>query len=380
MIGVMIAAVEALRWSRLDLKKLAVAAAATIVIGMVLAIVLRSASTHTIVQRGTLGYVPFIGDKSIGQSLNELLWDRYAYGPAAIQMIKEHPIEGAGVGTYQTLSHDFGKAAGRIIPQPDNAQAWWRHNLAELGFVGFIPLLAWCLVFGKQLFAIDRSGDRISAGMLRGVLIGFFVASLFGVPAQSGAIVMTFWAFVFWFASESQSISRDQRAQGKPLIIAAIALIAIHTSMTIVDAFGDLRPQNRAERFGWYYRYGYHTNDSDGTDLEADPGGNPIGRRWTLQDSLAVIPVKGQILKFVAWLDHPDSDERPVHTRIWADGQLVYEGDLRRTPLFLDIPATPRKTHMRIETSIDRTFRPSDAGNSRDRRELGLSIRDWTWE
>ncbi len=32
--------------------------------------------------------------------------------------------------------------------------------------------------------------------------------------------------------------------------------------MTIVDAFGDLRPHNRAQRFDWYYRYGFHVNDA----------------------------------------------------------------------------------------------------------------------
>ena len=49
--------------------------------------------------------------------------------------------------------------------------------------------------------------------------------------------------------------------------------------------------------------------------LEPDPGGNAVGRRWTMKDSLAVIPVKGKVLKFVAWIDHPDSDVKPVHTR-----------------------------------------------------------------
>ena len=71
-------------------------------------------------------------------------------------------------------------------------------------------------------------------------------------------------------------------------------MIAIHAGMTIVDAFGDLRPRNRAERFDWYYRYGF-TPTTDGTDLEPDPGGNPIGRRWTMKNSLAVIQVKGKV-------------------------------------------------------------------------------------
>ncbi|MBY0495936.1 MAG: hypothetical protein K2Y23_17140 [Cyanobacteria bacterium] len=381
MISVLIAAVEAVRWSGLDAKKLGAAAATTIVIGLALVLVLRNASTHTIVQRGSLGYLPIIGDRGLGPSLNELLWDRYGYGPAAIQIIKEHPIEGAGVGTFHTLSYDFGTAAGRIIPQPDNAQAWWRHNLAELGLLGFIPMLWWCVVFGRQLFSLESSADRMSAGMLRGILIGFFVASLFGMPSQSVAITITFWAFVFWFVAENDDVTRHIVLPPGWLKSAAVVLIALHAGMTVIHAFGDLRPHNRAERFGWYYRYGYHTNDNDGTDLEKDPGGNRIGRRWTMKDSLAVIPVRGKVLKFVAWLDHPDADVKPVHVRVWADGKMVYEGDRNRDPLLLDIPATPGKTHMRIETSVDRTFNPSIANpTSRDRRDLGLSIRDWTWQ
>jgi hypothetical protein len=39
----------------------------------------------------------------------------------------------------------------------------------------------------------------------------------------------------------------------------------------------------------------------------------------------------------VAWIDHPDSDVKPVHARVWADSKLVFEGDLRRNPIMLDI-------------------------------------------
>jgi len=383
-ISVLIAALESARGSKLDLIKLARAAAIVLVIAIALALLLRAASTHTVIQRGSWTYIPFYGDKTIKESVNELLWERFGYGPAAIEMIKEHPLEGVGPGMFHTLSHDFGEVAGHPIPQPDNAQAWWRHNLAELGLVGIIPLLMWCVIFGKELFAGSASGDRISIGMLRGVLIAFFIASLFGMPSQSMAIVLTFWVFVFWLLQEKagQQANRPEGQQAiwsKAVVIATVALIAVHAGATTVDAFGELRPRERAQRFNWYYRYGYHTNDADGYDLEPDPGGNPIGRRWTMQKSLAVIPVKGKVLKFVAWVDHPDKDSKPVHTQVWADSELVYEGDLR-TPLFLDIPATPGKTHMILETAIDRTFRPSDSGTNNDRRNLGLSIRDWVWE
>ena len=382
-VSLMCALFEAIRSWRaarapLDLRRVMMAGAGALVLAIAMVIVLRSASTHTIVARGTLGYLPFIGDIGILDSANELLWERYGWGSAAIQMIEEHPIEGVGVGTFHALSHDFGKLRGYDLA-PDNAQNWFRHNFAEFGLLGCFPMLWWCVILAGLMLSRPRE-DRLTFGMLRGVLVAFGVASTFGMPAQSIAIVITFWVFVFWLWSEARpTVEAAPPAISKnEWLIAAAVLVAIQVGTTTVTAFGDLRPHNRAQRFDWFYRYGFHIT-GDGTDVEPDPGGNPIGRRWTMKDSLAVIPVKGRVLKFVAWIDHPDSDLRPVHTRVWADSLLVFEGNLRRAPLTLDIPATPGKTHMLIETSIDRTWRPSESG-SRDSRDLGLSIRDWTWE
>ena len=150
--------------------------------------------------------------------------------------------------------------------------------------------------------------------------------------------------------------------------------MVIHAGATIVDARGDLWPRNRSMRFGWFYKYGM-------SEPEPDPGGNPVQRRWTIMPkSLAVVPVNGKVLKFVAWIDHPDGDERPVKTKVWADGTLVFNGEIKRSaPLLLDIPATPGRSHLILETEIDRLWAPRDYGQ-RDPRALGLSIRDWVWE
>jgi len=379
-VSTMIAAVESIRFwwqtrtsGAINVTRVAIGGGAAIVIAIALAAGLRGASTQTVVGRGTLNYVPFFGDRSIAQSANELLWERFGYGPAAIQMVAEHPIDGIGVGMFHSQVHDYGLMTGYTIPQPDNAQNWFRHHIAELGIIGSLPLLWWCVVLLRWMFARSFGGDRLSIGLLRGVVIGFGVASMFGMPAQSLAIVMTFWVFVFWLSLEKGLPPVAGATWSSPARIAVVAILVLHGATTVVDAFGVLRPRERAQRIGWFYRYGLQ-------ELEPDPGGNPVGRRWTMKDSLAVIPVKGKVLKFVAWIDHPDSDVKPVHVKVWADSRLVYEGDMRRSPLFLDIPATPGKSHMVLETSIDRLFRPSDSGNSRDRRELGLSIRDYVWE
>ena len=378
MVALTASAIAVIRATRFDLRRAAAALGAVVVLGALVVAVLQHASTHTIVQRGTLGYLPFYGDRGIAASANELLWERMGYGSAAIQMLKEHPIAGVGVGAFHVLVRDFGTLVGYTGKEaltPDNAQQWFRHTVAELGLVAAVPVVWWCIVLAMLMFG-RGGGDRLSIGLIRAALLGFLVASIFGMPAQSAAVMMTFWVFVFWLLSERGAVAMpgDRIAWSKPITIAAAILIAVHAGATIASARGDLWPRQRSIRFGWFYKYGM-------SEPEPDPGGNPVQRRWTtMPKSLAVVPVAGKVLKFVAWIDHPDGDQRPVKTKVWADGRLVFDGEIKRSaPLFLDIAATPGSTHMILETEIDRLWAPRDYGLS-DRRGLGLSIRDWVWE
>jgi hypothetical protein len=377
-ISILIAGYEAARAAKRSgpgLKQIAKPVAGLVLVAIALVLALRGASTHTVVQRGLLHHLPIIGDQALMDTANEYLWERYGYGPAAIEMIKSHPIEGVGVGMFHTLVHDFGRLRGYDLT-PDNAQSWYRHVLAELGVVGAIPALWWCAVLITLMFARAPSANPLSIGMLRGVLIGFGVASMFGMPGQSSAVALTVWVLIFWLLQERNGDAPPLKIpavlQRNGAILAGL-LIAVHFAATVVDARGELRPRHRAERFNWYYDYGFD-------ELEPDPGGNPVQRRWTWQEALAVIPVKGRVLKFAAWIDHPDGDTNPPNVTVRADGRTVFEGPVKRSaPLFLDVPARPGKSHMIIETTIDRLYRPSEHG-SRDRRALGLSIRDWVWE
>ena len=88
---------------------------------------------------------------------------------------------------FHTLVRDFGRG---YHLSADNAQAWLRHLVAEFGILGAIPALWWCVVFAMLLFARPGAlADRLSVGLLRSVSIGFFVASIFGVPAQNMVVV-----------------------------------------------------------------------------------------------------------------------------------------------------------------------------------------------
>lgn len=352
-------------------------AALVLVLAVLLVIGLQRSNTTTVIDRGVMNYVPFVGEIGIGQSINEHLWERFGYGPAAIQMLREHPVSGVGVGAFHTLVHDYATLFDYGIPA-DNAQNWFRHHLAELGLLGSVPWIWWCVIFGAVLFSKARDAGLpadwlAEAGVLRGALIGFGIASLFGMAGQSMPIVITFWTFVFWFATvKGVEPHAGVAPWRRRTVLVTAGLVVAHAALTFTSATGDLLPRHRAARFDWFYRYGL-------SDVDRDPNGGP-GRRWTLRRAVAVIPVQGKVLKFVGWIDHPDADENPVQVEVRADSKLLYSGDLERSAaITLDIPAAPGATHMILETSISRLWRPADYGRP-DPRELGLSIRDWKWE
>lgn len=370
---------SAMAWRRADaasrpsLTRLLPVLGGVFVLAFVVLLVARGSLITSVIDRGSLSYVPFIGDRGIGSSIRDLFWDRYGYGPPAIEMVKEHPVAGTGVGSFHTLVHDFAKATSGLKLDPDNAQSWYRHNLAELGILGSIPWLAWCVLFGAVLLSRAGAGaDRYSAGVLRGTLLAFGFVSLMAMPGQSMPVALTFWTLAFWFVLSKGVPAVTPLAWPSPAWTVTLALVVLHAAVTFADARGDLRPRHRSVRFGWDYRYGI-------SNPEVSPDGSP-GRRWTELRSLSMVPVKGKVLKFVAWVDHPDADERPVHTRVWVDRRLVYDDGLKRSAaIFLDLTPAPGQTHMMIETEISRMWNPTDFGR-RDRRILGLSVRDWTWE
>ena len=347
------------------------------VIGLVAALglgllVARGSATATVFAR-IPSLIPGMEEGATVSSSLWQLWDRFGYGTAAVGMIREHPLEGVGVGSFHTLVHDYATVYGQRQIPPDNAQNWFRHVLAELGVVGAGPWLLWALVFLGALLRMQPA-DAASAGVLRGVLLALGAISLLSMPSQSMPVTLTFWTFAFWFVWASGRLHAGDApgtAWSWKTWAAVLAVVVVHAGLTLASARGDLNPLNRAMRFGWDYRAGI-------TALEPTADGSP-GRRWTREHGLTLVPVGGRVLKFVAWTGHPEANEQPVPVKVWADSKLVFEGAIKKEDAFyVDIPAVDGQKFIVLETWIGRTFRPSDYGH-KDRRVLGLAIQDWTW-
>ena len=235
--------------------------------------------------------------EDLSRFANEM-WARFGYGTAAARIAEDHPFTGVGIGAFYVVFNDYlHRETGKALP-PDNAQNWWRHQIAELGFVGAMPSIA----ISALLIALIWNGGAYaepfgSTTVLRLMLTGVGLASVLGVPTQHPATWISFVTLLFWL------LALYQRADGKLPVIAegwwtaALAIAIVAAAGQGVIARGNLRAPERALWTGAPFRYGFAP--PEGISQYGD-------LRWMGRHAVQVLPVERRWLQLALW--PPSSD------------------------------------------------------------------------
>lgn len=297
------------------------------------------------------------------------LWARNGYGLAAVAAIRDSPVFGVGVGSFHLLSTAYTTIATGTPAPHDNAQNWYRHQLAELGIIGSVGWALWVFLFVRTLArGSPAATDRARYVTAAYAVIGFGIASLLGMPGQSLQITLPFWILAFWVlllvdsGSARTKVDRTDR-RGRWEFGTAIALSVVLAVMTVAAGLGSFRPPFRAARFNLGYRYGLHGR-IEGVS----------GTTRTTAHAVEVAQAPTQWLKLTVWVEHPDANERPVEVRVWRDHDRIIGGRFPHgVPMtrYVDVPGDNRR--FVLESTVDRTFqRPGTRGP-----EEGLAM---SWE
>ena len=308
-----------------------------------------------------------VPEQSAGEVVRSL-WNRGDYGPIARQMFQEHPLTGVGVGTYHWLASDYLRVSIDQALPFDNAQNWWRHQLAELGMLGAAPVVVWSSLVAWLVIWDARRIDRARVTGIRGVLIGLGLVSLVGMPTQDPVVLLWFYALVTWLlvALEEQGpvASVEWRLPRTAWVAVAVLAIAYASGQAMLAA-GDLSVEARAIRVGRDYRLGMYP-------LEESP---EVGRyQWTTDDARVVLVTAGPTLVVRAWVAHPDLAEHPVRVRLSTPCQVVFDEELTTSDeryLALRVPDGAPNVALHLEVS--RTWTPAQYGGA-DTRRLGAGV------
>jgi O-Antigen ligase len=296
------------------------------------------------------------------------LWARNGYGLAAVAAIRDSPVYGVGVGAFHVLSTPYAVLATGTPATHDNAQNWFRHQLAELGIIGSIGWALWVVIFVRTLlYARTAAADRARYVTVSYSVIGFGIASLLGMPGQSLQISLAFWTLAFWALLQARSDPRGMPGGSSTPrrweLLTAIALAVLLAGTTLAAGLGRFRPPFRAARFDQGYRYGLQ-----------GPLQGMAGTTRTTAHAVDVPQAPTRWLKLTVWVEHPDANERPVAVRVWRDHERIISGRFPRdTPMtrYVAVPGDSRR--FVFESTVDRTFRlPSRRGP-----EEGLAL---SWE
>ena len=285
-----------------------------------------------------------LGAGSEGASVTTVaraLWDRYGYGAAASHAIARYPWTGIGLGTFNQLSSDFSYLAlGTVIP-PDNAQNWWRQQLAELGVIGAMPgvllsfLVLMLVVRGRALD--DR---RHAATVARFVVGGVGLASLVGVPTQHPALLLTVATVLYWLGAlvDRPNITTATALQ-RVAWVAAFVLPLVVIGGQWQSATGELRVPHRALRFGFPYAYGFTAYENDGVP-------------WTGRHAVAVQFARH--VYFALTVD-PSYIGQPVRIRLWREDDLIADIESSgREPITRIIALPAGRRFLMLELDLSR--------------------------
>lgn len=316
--------------------------------------------------------LPYFQYRSPKNPLLEL-WNREGYGPLAVAMIRRFPLVGVGPGSFQLLANDFNPT----FIATDNAQNWYRHQFSEFGLLGSVGWICWVAAFA--VFVLRRHTNApMAAWAGRGILVGFALISLVGMPGQELTVVVTFWTMAFWYVSVVGIPSPVARLKGGWWTV-SLALLIVYAASTAYLAAKDLRVPIRAQRVGWPYSYGFYPPEPDAAGGE---------RRWTEQRAVAVVEAPTRWLEltvsvnFLALIDggnrsnsNRPSPIYPVRAVAWRDGEVVVDARLTDTSPVTRFVQVPRnEPRILLETWVSRVFRPRDFGVADD-RELGLLVK-----
>jgi hypothetical protein len=288
-------------------------------------------------------------------------------------MTREYPLTCVGSGRFRILAPDYGRALLNDALPPDNAQNWWRHQIAELGVFGgaliiaFSVLVAWRVIAGRE-----RDPDVASASTVRGLLLGLGVTSFFGMPTQSPLVLYWFLALVAWFAwlvpdptPTSPGIHDAHAREPRIAWIVAAALAVAYAAGHVWLAAGPLHPAQRAQHAGRDYVVGAYPP-------EPLPEGNEF--RWTGREARFIWAAKTRYMAIRLWAHHPDIASKPVHVTVTSPCGVLFDEDLKSdASISLGMVLPDGQRTLEATVRVSRTWSPADAGEPDD-RQLGVGI------
>ncbi|MBC7334112.1 MAG: O-antigen ligase family protein [Actinobacteria bacterium] len=363
--------------------------------------------------------------KEDGGVFKEISSGRSTLWSQGINMFKDYPISGVGLGAYIIELPNYYVKNGIDSNLIDYVGNYYLQILSELGIAGLTVVLFIFYLIIKKVFIYFRSRGFISGISTisrpydsNWLIIGFFisfismlVAQFFGAHTNFMEIQFTFWLIIGLMLTtikineENYSNRSNQshehgkghylsavdrcREKDRDLVfndkkacksltltdkvrftlsekISLVVIILIFTVSFFISSFTTLSINVKQNLYGWENKYGFYEWEK----------GNGTEYRWTNIDASESIEKEGQAMVLPVRAGNPDIYESPLWVRVYVDNFLVRVFRVRDNlwhDVRIKLPYIDRKK-VTLTISVSRSWVPEKWGLSSDSRELGISV------
>lgn len=320
----------------------------------------------------TIASLPEPNREAVEKFVEFEFWNRFGpFGTASVRMITDVPLTGVGAGTFETLYPDYAYAVsgGATRSHFDNAQSWYRHQLAEIGVLGSLGWIVWGASFALFVWRAAPARLGVTEGTgVKAAIMALAVISLISMPTRNLFVSLTFWVFAFWLVSLRGDVEGPgwlaRLAERRSGWAGVWLLVIVFVAATGWYGYRHLRPPHRALMANWDYVNGVSR------PVTTDEG----VRRYTQQRGVAVFyAIPGAYLKLGFQVAHRDAAASPVRVKIFqGDTQVAHLviSDRNWHELYLHVP-DGGPDRMMLQATVDRTAANADVP------ARGLILKDW---
>lgn len=298
---------------------------------------------------------------------------RTHYWGAAIELTRERPVQGWGLGSftpaYDRLRPRGGEAARRNRGTAHNI---FLNTMAEQGLLGLAALLVLSAAVILALRAALRSGGDRAPPLAIGLVV-----SLVGFLSYGAVQYMFFLkniAWLFWLLL-AVTASLAPAAAGRRILDRCAAALVVLALVLLPYRLFAVEPLSGAGD----HAFGFH-------ELEDSDGAEPF--RWAEARAARRVDWRGEVLILELANGHPLAAENPIDVTVRIDGQEVgsfaVPGGWQRHRLPV---GPPRADWLVLSLETRPSFRPFSAFRrlpgvppSRDVRSLAVAVREPRWE
>ncbi len=326
----------------------------------------------------TLSRLDFMFDRGVINLMKAWRWPLWK---SALQMIKEYPLTGVGIGGYVIELPNYSEIHRTPGEIPQSTENYWLQVGSEMGLFGLV-LVLW--IFGEIVFRMKQSfhdypahskNKFILAGAMAAV-VAFLVNALFHTYIGSYEVKYMFWLMValIYCLGRIEGIIPPVKALSKRAsLIAGLFLAIAFSAVHVWNSTHSLSLENRTRELNLEQNFGFY-------QTEMTVGGREFN--WTGKNAGRTITINKPVMEVHLHASHPDIKIKPVIVKIYLVKDFFKEkkllGDIVLTQCSWETFKFDISNEINQEVillfKVSRTWNPLKVLGIPDPRNLGVAV------